>query len=299
MSYLPVTKKTQRYHDAIRACTTELNVDPTRIYCSITGRPIGRLDPSVFADVMEEIPVAADKDEIIEDLMIRTLSSMRPSPAWNYVDRSSLREYVKTRPIETLCYLLNRLYEPADRLKIDFSRRMTYHHERIKLYQLVSHVSQYDLGEWMYLLIEIDALYNLTTLSIPGNSIQVTLAALAGERDDEAFESFMNEWRAWHLRLYETYEKKQKAAIQQTEWLKGNPAAGTARFSMFMESKPKSEAQKKKETKHKADNEMMALLRGIMSAAESGETIESTPTPKSVGFIPAGGLRGLKIAGRN
>jgi len=296
-----------RLNAAIRLCEESTGVNPLTLYCSITGAPIGEFDRDTFngvmAEVFEYMDPQQDAEEITDDLMLRTLSSMRPSPVWNYSDRQSLNKRMKSRPAETLSYLLIRLYEPSSQLKLEHDRRLGLYHRRILIHRLCKWVVETKLNwqEWIYLLIEIDALYNLTSLSIPGNDILSTLGeiryAAEGENGPEQFESFLDGWRAWHKKLYDEYEKKQRAALRQDQWLKGNPAAGPARLTLFMEVKPKSEAQVKKAAKNEADNEMTNLLRAIMEQTH-GQKPMDTPAPiQTPGFIKGFGKLKLNIAG--
>lgn len=279
--------------------------DPTNVYCSQTGMPIGRFDESIILDSLTEIGFNMDDDEIVDDLLTRTLSSMRPSPNWNFITKNSLRSRVKSSPTQTLSYLLIRLYEPHANLKVPFESRLRDHLRRVTIYRLLTQVSQSNhesiksaLAEWTYLLVEIDALYNLTTLPVPGNDIVDMLGAIAAEHGAPGFDSqlnlFLQGWRDWHGKLYGEYERKQQAAIRQDQWLKGNPQAAPARTMLFFEQKPKSEATVKRQAKAKDDSEMVVLLRNIMEKAARGIEETETPKPKVIsGFIPS--FAGLKL----
>lgn len=286
--------------EAIEICVSNTGVNPSVVYCLQTGRPIGRFDDQIMIEIFDEIPDAPDNDEeIMDDLLTRTLCSMRPSPGWNNLDRQSLNLYARTRPAETLSYLLIRLYEPTNGLKVDFNRRLGLYHRRIQIYKMVEALatqSEIDLSDWLYMLVEIDAMYNLNSLPVPGNDILLTLAALESERESkpetksEAFEEFLSAWRKWHKGYYDSYEKRQKQAIRQDQWLKGNPLASSARLTMFMAAKPKSEATIIRESKAKLDNEMTNLLRSIMNKAAEGQVSQTPTVSQPKGFIPAGGL---------
>lgn len=270
--------------------------DPQTVYCSITGRPIGTFDDSIMAEALAEIGDNVADEEMMDDLLTRTLSSMRPSPNWNYVSSDSLKRRVKSAPSQTLSYLLIRLYSPHANLKLDSVARTREYLRRVSIFRFCDVLCQSAdprLNEWLYLLIEIDALYNLTNLSVPGNDLLAMLADVASDLHTSAFavnfEQFMVGWRTWHGKLYESYERKVKAAIRQDQWLKGNPIAGPARTSLFFEQKPKAESTLKKEAKGRADAQMTNLLRALMD-----ERVETEPKPEPVqGFFA--NLKGLKI----
>lgn len=272
--------------------------DPQVVYCSITGRPIGRFDDSIIVEALSEIGPQADEEEMMDDLLTRTLSSMRPSPNWNMITRDSLNRRVKSAPAQALSYLLIRLYSPHSGLKQTFMERTREYLRRVSIYRFCEVLCQSEderVKEWMFLLIEIDALYNLTSLPVPGNDILVMLADVAGASGIGDFasqmEAFMGGWRTWHRKLYESYELKLRAALRQDTWIKGNPGASSARTTLFFEQKPKSEATVKREAKGKADAQMTNLLRALMD-----ERVEAEPKPEAPkGFFANFG--GLKIEG--
>lgn len=287
-----VLKTQLKIRQAARKCREELGVDPTKIYCSITGRPIGTLDESILFDIFEESGFQ-DLDELMDDLLLRTLCSARPSPSWNIVDRKSLDIYRKTRPAETLAYLLSRLYEPSRSLKISFNERIKGYHQRIQIYSVVTRILEtgINLDEWMFLLVDIDGLYNLNTLPIPKNDILASLVLIAEAHENkESWDAFMGEWREWHGKLFDSYMAKQRAALRQDNWIKGNSLAGPARVNLWSDRQPKSEATIKREAKKKLDDEITVLLRTIMDNAEKGKDSEPV-TPKPVrGVIRPGQL---------
>lgn len=281
-------------------CEQELGFNPLSLYCSITGRPIGKLDESIMVDILLEADVQ-DLDELAEDLLFRTLSSSRPSPSWNMIDRHSLTLYSETRPVETLTYLLSRLYESSPNLKADLMTRIKGYHLRLQIYALLDSLQNRgaDFSELMLLLIEIDALYNLSKLPVPRNDIllTLTLAVDCFDSDKEAWEQFMADWREWHGELFEQYERRLKQALSQDSWLKGNSTVTAARTKILRDSKPKSEATIKREQKKRVENELVNMLSAIIN---SEDTAQVKPEPKPVqGLIRPGQLKlsGLKIIG--
>jgi len=117
--------------------------DPQVVYCSITGRPIGRFDDEIIIESLAEMGTM-DDEEVLDDLLTRTLSSMRPSPNWNMADAHSLKRRVKSAPTQTLSYLLIRLYSPHSGLKQGFMERTREYLRRISIHRFCTVLCQSD-----------------------------------------------------------------------------------------------------------------------------------------------------------
>lgn len=268
----------------------EVGINPMLTYCSVTGRAIGTIHAETFMDIIDAID-DTDEEIIFDELLSRTLHSMRPSPVWNEFDESTLRRFVKSRPHEVLAYCLNRLYEPSDKLKVGTLRRLDFYHERIRRFNIINelHKSGADFSAWLYMLIEVDAKYNLTTLPIPDIDLYSSM---------QDFSAHLELWKKWYFPLKESYEKRIKEELRADRWLKGNTLAKSAHFNMFMESKPPTktaiEKQKKKDELDFFANIFSEVMREKADVEVRAESLKpkisaTTTLPKRFG--------GLKKAG--
>ena len=89
-------------------------VDPLRMYCLHTGKPMGTLDIDELAEAIYEESDDDELESVVDGLVVRTVISMRPSPALNKPDLATIREMSVRRPVDALAYLLNRLYGSRD-----------------------------------------------------------------------------------------------------------------------------------------------------------------------------------------
>lgn len=252
----------------ILAMVEETGINPSFIYCWHTGRTIGSIHASVFADVLTEIG-SEDVDSIIDELLVRSLTNVRPSPLWATVDPETLRRYITTRPGEVLAYCLNRLYEAPDRLKTTASQRLNNYQLRIKRWEIIQRLldSKRDLTQWLYMLVEIDAKYNLNKLPIPDSDIIATLTEMA--QTQEAYDGFMESWKKWYFPLKQQYEKKRDSELREERWLRGNALVGPAYLKMFMESRPPTKTGEAK-AKKAADSDFFdSIFSEVMNAKPS------------------------------
>lgn len=247
---------------------TNMGINPMSVYCQFTGKPCGRLYQEEIESLFE---LNDDIEAIADDLMIRTLASMRPSIMWNYMRAESLEDLMVKRPVETLAYLLNRLFQPSDYGKLPLAARLDDLHTRIRLFDfLYTQVAAADQKRLMQMLIEVDAKMNLTQQTIDLRATDFMLF----------FEKAMEAIKTWHLWCMKRYERNQRLEEDQRRWMKGNTLARPAFFRSFMEAKPETKTAQGKRVKTAEQLANEALFRAVMAEAEGTiESPEPTPTP--------------------
>jgi hypothetical protein len=143
--------------------------DPTHIYCQVTGKPIAQTHSEEFEALVDSLGVV-DAEQAADDLAVRLLASMRPSMRWNVFRDDSLVIMRQKHPVETLAYLLNRMFAPLNFRKISRRDLLADLEHRIKTFQIISEwdkASHFDT--LIYMLLELDAKWSLDTESAPFN----------------------------------------------------------------------------------------------------------------------------------
>jgi hypothetical protein len=267
--------------DIISAFESEFAFDPRGIYCSVTGKRIGTADSEEFASVVRLISVSnEDADAISLDLGMRLLASLRPSLKWNKFRAESLRDMRVSDPVETLAYLINRMFAPLNRQKVGVESLLGYHSDRIKGYQLIERWGTTDETHTLtYMLLEIDAKMGLDVESAPFNAYDFFFDA-----PDMATRIAMVQ--GWYANLMTKWEKRLKDDELQTRWMRnGSVLAKPAFADAFMESKPLSVTAIKKEEK-KAEKAFFAdvafenpILRELFGVESAEQKAEARPAP--------------------
>lgn len=111
-------------------------VDIFGVYCLHTGRKIGTFDESELLYAIEEEGTDSTED-LVDALVVRTIASMRPSPALNKPDRLTIRELSSKRPNDCLAYLINRLYGNRQTLLIRDESSFSFLLERVRVYSVI------------------------------------------------------------------------------------------------------------------------------------------------------------------
>lgn len=258
-------------------------VNPTLQYCQFTGKRIGRTDDSEFESLC--LSLSGDPEEIADDIALRLFASMRPSMRWNKMRAESLKEMRKSAPLETLAYLLNRLFTP-----INSSNLLAIHHDRIRLWNR--------LEEWgftestntiLYYLLEIDAKLGLVTEPVPF-SIEMLLD------DFESMPLLLEAFEGWYNRRLKEYDKRLKQAEDSNRWFQtGNTLAKPAFYDAFMESKPKSESAKRAEAKREESEFLGKLLFEVLGKPQIDGT--RTVPPREVERVKMPSTKMPKIFG--
>lgn len=136
------------------------SVDVSFMYDYHTGAPIGRINSDELQFAIEE-EACEDIESLADAMIVRCVASMRPSPAMNKPDRTTIRKLVLSRPRHALAYLLNRLYHPLS-LKRSAEESFAALRGRIKMFQLVESFEVSVVHELTHWLLEVDSTFNLS-----------------------------------------------------------------------------------------------------------------------------------------
>lgn len=263
----------------IQAMQDNLGINPFTIYCLMTGKPIGRIDP----DELEPF-LRGDVEQVADDLFVRLIASMRPSIHWNVMREDSVRDLSKSRPIETLAYLLNRLFATPDHLKLPLYARLDEQHRRIRLFQwLTDNYHRESVAGLMFMLLDVDSKMNLSQ-----QSIEITALDLMADTDDSIFTVIED----WYSAKIKEWMRNQKRELDAARWFKGNSLARSAQVSAFFEAKPESKTEQKKRAKRQENRELSDLFDAVMAEAEAQPESEApipvpTPAPRPATKIPS------------
>lgn len=287
----------EKFQEYSAHCIQHTGINPSMIYCQSTGRIIGELSPSEMALIAIMIPDDMAPDQIADDLYIRTLSSMRPSPAFNYIRADTMNQMRVHAPADLASYLLNRMMIIPDRaysgVRRSLNQKLQEHERLIKLHEKMSTLdfTTDDTARWfLHYLIELDSRFNLYDMT-----------------DQKIFPLDLDSWHLSNLALYNEAladlieslqsrkDKLEREARLHESWLRngGNRSMRNSHVSSFFELKPVSEATQRKIEKEKHISDIKSLLRKIMDA---GSESEAAPAPKIIlpKVFPNGALR-LKI----
>lgn len=264
----------------MHACIERHGVNPTQIYCLVTGAPIG--ESYEYADLVATM--IGETDHLVDDVLMRVLASMRPSLRWNRMKPETLNDLRVSSPVETLCYLLNRLMAPTSTQR-DYGDFRILHRNRIQLWQRLSesygnHAKE-SIDAVMMKLLEVEAKLGLLSQESPIQYAQL----LAAERPLEAILGRLDSWHEERMKWHEAQEREAK-------FFAANPGARIALGKMFWEVKPKSEAtiqrEVKQQTRNVLDNILDELLNPGITATKPEamrvhvpEQPQSAPRPKT------------------
>lgn len=229
---------------------------PMEIYCSVTGKPLGSLDQYEFAQVVGQ---CAD----IEHLRFKVLASMRPGMKWLKMNHESLDSMRKNHPVETMAWLLNRLYTPAQTVSKPIPWDQM-HEERIKLYDSLdafrSQMSYVPNSAWdqvMLKLLELHAKFDLKNEIAP-----FTCQAILAFDLDSLMVELLVLLTPWYARRVQAYED----ALDRAELMRTNPMARRAFLNTWLEQEP-TQATVAREAKQKDLNTFGSILDEIMGNA--------------------------------
>jgi hypothetical protein len=248
----------------------ETGVNPFRIYCQVTGKIIGTVEPSEI-DLAIQLCGDVDEEEIRDELLTRTLASARPSPAWNYIRIDTLDRLRQLEPRTTLAYLFNKLAEPVDnanRLTMTLERRIALIHERIKICTIAQAIDVESelIDNLLLALIEIDARFGLQNVPIP-----------TGFRDHwdtmhpSDFKALTRKCCEWRDRMVaEELERQQQQAWSDRSYSRGSTPAKLAFIREIKRVTPPSETKVKALAK-KASLDRMGDLFDELESVLTGE----------------------------
>lgn len=244
----------------------ETGINPLTIYCQTTGAPIAEMHGAEFDLMLSTIDMAMDDDVIVDELYMRTIMAMRPSPTWNYIQRDTLNKLRQSNPKSMAAYLLGRYFEPRDkaynRLTRTVDQRIADGINRIKLYQRIDEIEPSDdLDEFVTMLLLIDSEFNLSEIDVfaefPKSPIDLHFANLG---------KYVLLLQGLYLALCDKRDKMIKRNLYYSN--PGNPMTRNAATKGFMDLKPKSAAVIAKEEKTAKMNELTNIIAGFMRGTD-------------------------------
>jgi hypothetical protein len=248
---------------------------PNGIYCEVTGKLIGIIEADEFQGVTELL-AGLPHETAMSDLRLKVLASMRPSMKWIKMRDDSLDVMRKQYPVETMAYLLNRLFDPAksvmkpmgwDTIRED---RIYLHAWLHQFYKQMTHVPGSAWEQVFVRLIELHAKFDLKNEIAPFTCEDLLSLSM---------DSFMVDMLAlltpWHRRRVKDYEDR----LDRAELVRTNPMARRAFLNTWAEQSPPSHEKVKRDAKQKEANVLDALLAEIMGEPSQvkGQT-QSPPT---------------------
>lgn len=305
----------QAVSDALFAESSKIKIDLTRIYCQLTGAPIGYLSPDSFCDIaamgLFDLDDSSDRQEFVDQCFQRVMASARPSPVWNFITPQSLESLRKLRPLETMCYLWNKLTAPIDpnHLKnprwkyVDIIQHRVIAFDSFLMLQRAGLLTPERLDRMIESLLRIDVFSNLATVSWQGKN-PLTLDATEESLD------------AWIETLYRFSLKERDAGLARMDAghtsprNTGNAATRKAYVSLFFENrKPVGESPEAPKPRKAADpaklkrraqmqNRVADMLRDLAGEARSYSVPKGAPTPKPVAAITAPKTATLSFAAK-
>jgi hypothetical protein len=295
---------------SLRTKVLELEgIDIQGVHCLHTGKRIGTFDESEILAAIDEIGTD-DEESLIDDLLVRVVASMRPSPAFNVMNRATIREMVSTRPVDAIAYLANRLHGHRDLL----AKRSEYSFQplidRVAIHRQWTALAAggLDLAPWIHWLLELDAKMNLHDITAPGygEHRQPLLTQVTLENQAELLAAF----EAWVFERLKEFDKRDKELLAQSRWIRGNSFTRQAYVRSWLEN-PEVATRKdaarlkakkakvgrpvtspKKQAMEQEHNKFLHLLEGILDG-----TIEVAPkvAPKKPRVL-TGGMLKLNLA---
>lgn len=230
---------------------------PNRFYCEVTGKPIGEMLDEEYDSII--LSLGNDFESAIDDFALRALASMRPSLKWNVTRDTTLSEMVKSDPLETMAYLLNRLFTERKE-KEQWMRTRT---NRIILWEKLAFANctmtlegegrNEAFDSLMIMLLEIEAKLNLLSESVPFNISDIFNADPA-----TLFETLVAKLTKWHtIRI-----KDHARAEADARFFASNPGAKRAYFESWFAKEP-TKAEAKRQAKDKKEGELDQLFRFV------------------------------------
>lgn len=250
--------------EVIESCKKVYGFDPSYYYCSMTGKPLGYSFQLELQEVIESIP--GDLEAVTDDLALRILASMRPSIKWNKLRTESLDDMRRSHPLETMAYLLNRLFENRESKRYDI---IALHQDRIVLFDKLSKLDSEDIAsprfqKLMVMLLELEAKLGLLAEAAP------FVAARLIEASD-LLQSLEDALTPWHAARIKAWDKAQAEARFNAQ----NPGAKIAYYRAWMDQEPATPQQAKKQEKVKQQNVIGSLIDALLDPAAFAAKVET------------------------
>lgn len=259
----------QRQCKIITMMTNQTGIDPTQIYCQTTGAPIGQLCPHELDLMFATIDSAMSDDAVIDELYVRTLATMRPSPVWTLIKPSTINRLRITDPRRLAAYLMGRLFEPRDaaysRTNRSLDQRLTDGANRIICFNRLEAQTDLDvlaIKDFVKILCFIDSDFDLSLCDNVPNFPKTPLDIKVGNLGQYT-ETLWN----YYLALSERKAALEHQARLHDSWLRsgGNRVTKTSRTNLIEEIKAKAESLKAK-TKAKPKSAKAAAEEAMIQA---------------------------------
>ncbi len=253
--------------------------DPRGIYCQVTGKRIGTTDELEFCHLV--VSLDGDLEAICDDIAIRLLASMRPSMQWNKMRADSLKLMAERSPVDTLAYLLNRLFAPLNHRKVSLDSLLAVNEDKIRLHtQLTRWGMTHELVALSYQLLEIDAKWGLDSEASPCSCDAFIMAVDHMDR--------LNLFTTYHARRMKDWDAKVKHDEQVTRWHRsGNALARPAFFAAFMQAQPMTPTQKARSAKQDEKDFFANIMNEVMGMPNLAGEKKFTPLPVVKPAIPS------------
>jgi hypothetical protein len=275
-----------RQTQIIQQMQSDHGINPFALYCSITGEEIGQLNLAQTTLIWASLNDSDSDEIIIDELWARVISSMRPSPAWNYIKHETIDRLRIAAPLQVCCYLLGRYYMPRDRaytpLARSFEDKVFDGMNRIKVAQQMSAMDLTDeqLDKFIGALLLLDSHFGLDRIKLP---LALSPFDLDISSPDEIIEAL--EKRYSDL-VHEKLKLEKQARLHMTHFADGgNRLVRHAAMKHSIEIRPKSEAVSKREQTKTQVTEMTNLLASLMRGSGPAiQIVQSIPTPIRFGL---------------
>lgn len=258
--------------------------DSSYMYCLATGKKLGYF----FAEEFESIAatLTGTLEEQADEMAIRMLASMRPGLKWNKMRTESLTQMRREHPVETMAYLLNRLFDLRGDVKQQSPTQL--HLDKIHLFDRLLGADQTAdaWSESMHMLLEIDAMWGCLA-EIPPFTCKQLLTT------DSLIDTLLALLKPWHAVRVKAFLDMER----QAHYIAQNPGAKRAFFDSFMEKKPPTEAQaaasKRVEIKNFMDSVLDEFLKpeiaekrlAAQRPTEAQLKVVANPAPKFTGLF--------------
>lgn len=226
------------------AVLADYNIDICGVYCLHTGRLVGRFDDFVVQFAIDES--GDDEEEMIDGLMARVVASMRPTPMLNLPDRLTLANLAAKYPVDIFCYLANRLNGNRYLAMNRSSEILAPYLGRIALHQQWTELALkgVDLRPWIHWLLELDAKRNLHEVTPPlvdldrlGKWILVNKGVFLLQKvTPENAVELLAILEKWAFGLLAEFDARDKQAVAQSAWMRGNTMTQTAFTRSWLEN---------------------------------------------------------------
>lgn len=292
-------------------------VDPTGLYCAVTGRPYGYLGTHELEETIRFLD-NDDLESFCDDLFVRMIAGMRPCLNWSRVEPVTIEFARHHDKAGLLSYLINRCNESKPSADTPFSELMERNQRRIKTYALCYDLTEkVDTFELTQLLLQADSFGNLHRFNAPKWSDKI-------ERPERLFHeshltpdnypALVEKVRAWVESILVILEKESRVAMSdarsaatygnrltsmayQRSWFENPVSALTPEARKRQESKAdgtwqsRVKKQTKKAIKQAEVDSLFASVEAMLTNSETTEPKESLASkiarsspPKKVGF---------------